>query len=167
LIAGGSTATISEDQIRATASGKTNIIPELAIAKGDIRTLSLEQNERVMAKMRAIVEKHLPGTDAKIVFDEGTYPPMAPTEGSRALLAKLNVVNKDLGLAPMGELDPLKRGAGDIGFVAHLVDAGLVGLGASGGGSHAEGEFITLDSLDRQAKRAAILMSRLAREKRP
>ena len=167
LIAGGSTATISEDQIRATASGKTNIIPEIAIAKGDIRTLSLEQNERVMAKMRAIVAKHLPGTDARITFDEGTYPPMAPTEGSRALLGKLNRVNADLGLAQMGELDPLKRGAGDIGFVAHLVDAGLVGLGASGGGSHAEGEFIILDSLDRQAKRAAILMSRLGKEKRP
>jgi hypothetical protein len=33
-----------------------------------------------------------------------------------------------MGLAEMGELDPVKRGAGDISFVAADVD-GLVGLG--------------------------------------
>ena len=38
LIAGGTTATLDADKIRATATGKTNIIPEIAIARGDIRT---------------------------------------------------------------------------------------------------------------------------------
>jgi len=86
---------------------------------------------------------------------------MAPTAGSRALLAQLNAVNRDLGLAEMGELDPLKRGAGDIAFVAADVD-GLIGMGVAGAGSHAPGESADLDSIPRQAKRAAILMSRLA-----
>lgn len=112
--------------------------------------------------MQAIVAKHLPETDAKIVFDEG-YPPMAPTAGNRALLAKLNIVNADMGLPRMGELDPLKRGAGDIAFVAQDVD-GLVGLGPSSTGDHAPGEAVDLPSIQRQAKRAAILMTRLARE---
>ena len=61
---------------------------------------------------------------------------MAPTEGSRALLARLNRVNRDMGLEQMGELDPMERGAGDISFVATDVD-GLVGLGPAGSGSHA------------------------------
>jgi glutamate carboxypeptidase len=165
LVAGGATAELDKDLIRATATGKTNIIPPLAIARGDLRALSLEQQERVMAKMRAIVARHLAGTEAEIAFDDGAYPPMAPTPASRALLARLNSVNRDLRLAEMGEFDPLKRGAGDIGFVAHLLP-GLVGLGTAGNGSHAPGETVDLASMPRQAKRAAILMTRLAKEPR-
>jgi glutamate carboxypeptidase len=44
---------------------------------------------------------------------------------------------------------------------------GLVGLGPAGDGSHAPGETVDLPSIQRQAKRAAILMSRLANETRP
>ena len=164
ILAGGAIVEGDPERTRASASGKTNIIPARAIAHGDIRTLSAEQSTRVREKMEAIVARHLPGTEAGIEFHEGGYPPMAPTPGNRALLAKLNAVNRDLGLAEMGELDPLKRGAGDIAFVAGEVD-GLIGLGTAGGGSHAPGEYIELDSLDRQAKRAAILMSRLAGER--
>ena len=64
----------------------------------------------------------------------------------------------------MAALDPLKRGAGDISFVAGDVD-GLVGLGTSSRGDHAPGETVDLNSMKRQAKRAAILMSRLSKEK--
>jgi glutamate carboxypeptidase len=162
LVAGGATAELDRDLIRATATGKSNIVPPIAIARGDLRALSLDQQERVMAKMREIVGRHLAGSEAEIAFDDGAYPPMAPTEASRALLARLNAVNRDLGLAEMGEFDPLKRGAGDIGFVAHLIP-GLVGLGTAGQGSHAPGETVDLASIPRQAKRAAILMTRLSR----
>ena len=165
LMVGGATAELDRDRIRGTATGKANIIPAVAIARGDLRALSLEQQQSVMAKMKEIVARHLPGSDSDIAFDEDAYPPMAPTAASRALLARLNAVNRDLGLAEMGELDPLKRGAGDIGFVAHLLP-GLVGLGTAGTGSHAPGETIELGSLPRQAKRAAILMTRLSRERR-
>ena len=165
LIAGGQDATLDAGGIRATASGKTNIIPPIAIARGDLRTLSGEQAARVKAKMAAIVAEHAPLTDAKLAFDPGGYPPMAPTEGNRALLTKLNTVNRDLGLAEMAALDPLKRGAGDISFVAADVD-GLAGLGPYSTGDHAPGEAVDLPSIERQATRAAILMSRLAAEKR-
>jgi glutamate carboxypeptidase len=165
LVAGGTTAAFDEAKIRATATGKTNIVPEVAIARGDIRTLSREQEERVRAKMREIVTRHLPGTGAELRFDPDTYPPMAPTEGNRALLARLNNVNRDMGLPEMEAVDPLRRGAGDIGFVAADVD-GLVGLGPAGERSHAPGETVDLPSIARQAKRAAILMSRLSKEQR-
>ncbi|KQZ64341.1 peptidase M20 [Sphingopyxis sp. Root1497] len=165
LIAGGQDATLDAGGIRATASGKTNIIPPIAIARGDLRTLSGEQAARVKAKMAAIVAEHAPLTDAKLAFDPGGYPPMAPTDGNRALLTKLNTVNRDLGLAEMAALDPLKRGAGDISFVAADVD-GLAGLGPYSTGDHAPGEAVDLPSIERQATRAAILMSRLAAEKR-
>jgi glutamate carboxypeptidase len=165
LVLGGATATLDEAGIRGQATGKNNIVPEIAIARGDIRTLSLDQYQRVTAKMKEIVGRHLPGTGATIVFDEAAYPPMAPTPGGQALLDRLNRVNADMGLPGMEAQDPLKRGAGDIGFVATEVD-GLVGLGPAGAGSHAAGETIDVPSLWRQAKRAAILMTRLSREKR-
>ena len=165
LVLGGATATLDEGGIRGEATGKTNIVPPIAIARGDIRALSLDQYRRVTAKMREIVARHMPGSSAEISFDEGAYPPMAPTAGGKALLDRLNGVNRDLGLPEMEAQDPLKRGAGDIGFVATEVD-GLVGLGPAGTGAHAAGETVDIPSMTRQAKRAAILMTRLSREKR-
>lgn len=164
LIAGGTTASFSEDLLAAEATGKTNIVPPIAMARGDFRTLTQDQTDRVRARMEAIVAEHSPGTSAVITFDEG-YPPMAPTEGNRALLARLNTINQDLGLEAQAELDPLRRGAADISFVAPHTDA-LAGLGPSGESAHAPGETIHLDSIPRQAQRAAILMSRLASEAR-
>jgi glutamate carboxypeptidase len=165
MIGGGATAEMDSGHIRLNATGKTNIISAVAVARGDLRALTQDQIDRTKAKMRAIVAQSLPGTTAQISFDRGGYPPMAPTEGSRALLARLNVVNADMGLEQMGELDPMERGAGDISFVATDVD-GLVGLGPAGSGSHAPGESVDIPSIARQAKRAAILMSRLAKERR-
>ena len=166
LVGGGASAKLDEGRIRLEATGKTNIIPETAVARGDLRALNREQIDRVKSKMQAIVANgRLAGATAKLEFDPDEYPPMAPTEGSRAVLAKLNLVNRDMGLEPMGELDPMKRGAGDISFVAQDVD-GLVGLGAASDGDHAPGEKVDIASIWRQAKRAAILMTRLSREKR-
>jgi len=164
LIAAGQEAALDPSGIRATAAGKTNIIPGIAYARGDFRTLSEEQSARIRAKMLQIVSESAPKTSAKISFDPGAYPAMAPTAGNRALLDRLNGVNRDMGLAEMPALDPLKRGAGDISFVANDVD-GLAGLGTYSRGDHAPGETVDLDSIKRQAKRAAILMSRLSKEK--
>jgi glutamate carboxypeptidase len=165
LIVGGEQAAMDPSATRGTAQGKSNIIPPTAIAQGDLRTLSADQSARVKVKMQNIVADHAPRTNAILRFDPVAYPAMAPTDGNHALLVRLNGVNRDLGLADMAPLDPMKRGAGDISFVAADVD-GLVGLGAASTGDHAPGETVDLPSISRQAKRAAILMSRLAAEKR-
>lgn len=165
LVAAGQEASLDADGVRISAKGKTNIIPGIALARGDFRTLSEDQSARVREKMLGIVAASAPKTSAKITFDTGGYPAMAPTEGNKALLARLNTVNRDLGLAEQSPLDPLKRGAGDISFVANDVD-GLVGLGTFSKGDHAPGETVDLASIKRQAKRAAILMTRLTYETR-
>ena len=164
LIGGGDSAVLDTDRIRLTANGKTNIIAATAVARGDLRALTEEQIVRTQAKMRAVVARSLPGAKAEIAFDTDGYPPMAPTPGNAALLAKLNVVNADLGLPAMAALDPLKRGAADISFVAKDVD-GINGLGPASRGDHAPGETVDIASIFRQAGRAAILMSRLAEER--
>jgi glutamate carboxypeptidase len=164
LMLGGSTAEMNQTGTGGQATGKSNVIPATAIARGDLRTLSNDQTQRIQQRMREIVAQHLPGTKAEFTFDE-SYPAMPPTAGSRALLKQLNDINAGLGLEPMQELDPLKRGAGDIAFVSDKVD-GLIGFGAAGQGSHAPGETVDLSSFDRQIKRAALLMTRLAHERR-
>ena len=165
LIGGGTTAELAKDNLSVSATGKTNIIAGKAIARGDLRAISPEQIARAQAKMRAIVAQPLRGATAQIHFAPDGYPPMAPTEANRALLARLNRVNRDMGLPEMGELDPVRRGAADISFVAKDVD-GLAGLGPAGSGAHSERERVDIPSISLQAKRAAILMSRLARERR-
>ncbi len=164
MMAGGTPGELAEDKLSASAVGKTNVIPNRAVARGDLRTISPEQTDRTVAAMQAIVSDSLPGTSAEIEF-EFRYPPMAPTEGNYSLLARLNRVNADLGLEKMEALPPALRGAGDINFIADLVD-GLAGMGVSGESGHAEGESADLASMTRQAQRAAILMSRLAAESR-
>jgi len=165
LVGGGQTAALDDGKIRVEATGKTNIVAPVAVARGDLRAISQEQIDRVRAKMRAIVAQSLPGTKAEISFDADAYPPMPPSEANRELLGRLNTVNRDMGLAEMGELDPAKRGAGDISFVAADVD-GLVGLGPATEGSHTDKEAVDVPSISKQAKRAAILMSRLAAQRR-
>ncbi len=157
VIGGGTPATIDKDGVRIEASGKTNVVPATAIARGDLRSLTPEQDAAARAKMQAVVAKHLPGTTATLDFQDNT-PPMAPTDGNRALLARLNKANRDLGLPEMAEFPPAKRGAADSSFVAAWADT-LAGM-------HAEGEWLDIPSIALQAKRSAILMSRLAREKR-
>lgn len=164
VMAGGTPGSFDADQLVATATGKPNITAAGAVARGDLRALTPEQNTRIIARMQAIVAEHLPGTDAQITFSDG-YPPMAPTEGNRAVLAKLNAVNRDLGLPEMAEFDPAKRGAADSSFVAADVDT-LAGMGPISGNAHAEGEWVDLASLPRQALRSAVLISRYAAERR-
>jgi len=87
---------------------------------------------------------------------------MPPTAESRALLGILNQVNQSLGFATMPELDPMKRGAGDIAFVSPPLP-GLAGIGATGEGAHAPGETIDLSAQPINTKRAALLMHRLSK----
>jgi glutamate carboxypeptidase len=163
VLGGGTPATLDAQEVTVTATGKTNVIPEGAVARGDIRTLTGEQDQRIRARMQQIVAQHLPGTKAELVFADGGYPPMAPSPGNLALLARLNEVNRALGLPEMPLMDPALRGAADSGFVAPDVDT-LAGLGLAGGGAHAIGEWADLTSLPLQAKRAAILINRLSRQ---
>ena len=161
VIVGGTKAALED--YRGTAEGKTNVISPVAVARGDIRYISLEQERKAVERMQAIVARHLPLAGATLRFDDGAYPPMAPTPGNEALLQVLDGASRDLGLGPVPALDPGERGAGDIGFIAHLLP-GLDGLGSGGGGnSHAPGEYTDLATLTPMAQRAAVLIYRLTR----
>jgi glutamate carboxypeptidase len=160
MVLGGSTITVDASANNGSAVGKDNVIAPSAYASGDIRTISNEQTERVKKKMEVIVAQHLSRTGATITFGEG-YPAMAPTAQNQAVLGILNQVNASLGFGAMPELDPMKRGAGDISFLADIIP-GLAGVGATGEGAHEPGETIDLSAQPINTKRDALLMYRLS-----
>lgn len=162
VIVGGTDVTYDPATSQGTAAGKSNVIAQTALVTGDVRTLTDEQLQRTRERMQAIVDRHLPETDATITFTDG-YPSMPPTEGNEALLDLLNEINRDLGAPVMKPFDPGRRGAADISFVAPHVDAGLAALGVFGSGSHSPDEQIDLASLPVVIKRAALLIYRLTR----
>ena len=163
LIVGGTEATLNDpSNSGGRATGKTNVIPQKVVIRGDLRFSNEETKEGARAKMRAIVAASLPRTSARITFEDG-IPAMAPTEGNYAVLKQLSQVSEDLGFGKVGTVDPADRGAGDIAYVSHLI-SGLDGLGADGQGAHAPGESVELDSMPMLTKRAAILIYRLTRQ---
>ncbi len=160
LIVGGTEAALTGTS--GTATGKTNVVPQKVIVRGDLRFSNEAEKEAARARMRAIVAASLPRTSAKISFEDG-IPAMAPTEGNYAILNQLSQVSQDLGFGKVGTVDPADRGAGDIAYVSNLI-SGLDGLGADGDGAHAPGESVNLASMPTLTKRAAILIYRLSRQ---
>jgi glutamate carboxypeptidase len=142
-------------------SDKSNVVAARVVVEGDLRFISEGQREAAKEKMRVIAASTLAGARATLTFID-SYPPMPPSDGNEALLEVLDRVSRDLGEAGVEAIDPGARGAGDVAFVAAHVP-GLDGLGASGGRSHASGEYLDLDTLPLQIKRAALLMYRLTR----
>ena len=161
---GGARVSLDDQSSKGTAEGKTNIVAERMTVQGDLRTLSPEQLARTKATMREIVGAHLGHTTATITFDDG-YPPMAPTEGNKRLLALHDQASRDLGLGPVTPVDPSKAGAADVSFVAGIVPMIIDGVGLAGHDDHSPQETADLKSLSVRAKRAALTMYRLSQMK--
>ena len=163
-IQGGTDVDYDPQLNRGRTFGKTNVVPRRVVVHGGIRTISNDQLARARQAMREVVAQNLPHTSATIAFEDG-YPAMAPTDGNRRLQLLLSGVNEALGRGPMQALDPSRRGAADISFVAPYTDA-LAGLGALGEGGHTPNESLDLTSMPLAIKRAALLIYRLSRADR-
>ena len=162
VIVGGTDTSYDPVNASGTAFGKTNVVSQSVIVHGGIRTISMIQLDKAVKSMEDIVSQNLPGTTAKIEFKTG-YPPMEPTKANYALLDKLEEVNLALGYGKLEPLDPSKRGAADISFVAPHVDAALAGMGPDGHNAHSADEWLDLLSFPKTTTRAAILIYRLTR----
>jgi len=145
-----------------TAYGKSNVVAQTAVVHGGLRFISETQKENARAKMRAIVDNHLPSTNATITFTD-SYPAMGPTAANKALLNELSAVSEALGFGEVEAYDPGKRGAADISFVADYV-SGLDGLGSMGTGAHTPQETVDLATFNALIQRTAVFIYRLTRD---
>jgi glutamate carboxypeptidase len=161
LIVGGTTVDFDRANANASVAGKTNVIAQTTIVNGDIRALSPLQLTKAQAVMQKTVADNLAQTSATLSFSSG-YPPMAPSQGNKRLLALYNQTSIDLGFGEVVAVDPQKAGAADISFVANYVDMALDGLGLMGTGGHTIDEVADIATLNSQTKRAAVLIYRLS-----
>ena len=164
LALGGTSVDADTSGTSGSAAGKTNVVAKEMEVTGDLRTLSPEQLAHARKTMTGIVANHLPHTTAEITFADG-YPPMAPTDGNRKLLAMYSKVSTDLGFWPVVAVDPSRAGAADVSFVANIVPMAIDGLGLSGHDDHTDKETADLRMLPVQTKRAAVLMYRLSTQR--
>ena len=160
VIVGGTDTNYDPVNAKGIAFGKTNVVSQSVTVHGGIRTISMKQLEDAIKSMEKIASNNLPGTTAKIEF-KTSYPPMEPTKANYALLDKLEEVNLALGYGNLEPLDPSKRGAADISFIAPYVDAALAGMGPDGQGAHSADEWLDLTSFPKTTTRSAILIYRL------
>jgi glutamate carboxypeptidase len=160
LIAGSTQLNFDPKVLHAETFGKDNIVAPVAVATGDLRTISSEQLERTKERMRKIVAASLPGASATITFSDGGVP-MPPTEGNRKLLSMYDAISRDLGFGPVTAVDPRRAGAADISYVADQVEMAIDGIGLLGHGNHTPDEVADLRTFPIQSERLAVLLLRL------
>ena len=160
LIAGSTQLNFDAKVLRAETFGKDNIVAPVAVATGDLRTISAEQLERTKQRMLKIVAASLPHASATITFHD-SGPPMPPTDGNKKLLGMYDAISRDLGFGPVTAVDPRRAGAADISYAAPYVEMAIDGIGLLGRGNHTPDEVADLRTFQIQSQRLAVLLLRL------
>ncbi len=137
----------------AAAGTTTNTVPAAAHLQIDVRARTVAEQWRVHAAMQRL-RPTLPSA-VITVHGEPNRPPMEPTSGA-ALFERARLLALRDGL---GKLTATTVGGGSDGnFTAGIGVPTLDGLGAVGGGAHADNEHILVDQLiPRTALLAALL----------
>jgi glutamate carboxypeptidase len=165
LVVGGTQADVDEVLSKGSASGKTNVIAEHAIALGDLRTLSPDQLQHARDTMKTVVDDSpLAQTQATLTFQDG-YPALAPAPGNEALLVDYDKASQDLGFGRVAAVSPDRAGAADVSFVSAQVPNIIDGIGLMGTDDHSPQETADLSTLPSQTKRAALLLYRLTQRR--
>ena len=166
FVIGGTSLTPESDGTGGLALGKTNVVSQEVLVRGDLRAVSLEQLVKAKTTMEEIVSENYPKTEAELSFGEGGYPPLSLTEGNTTLLNYYSTVSEDLGFGSVTAVNPRNAGAADISFTSEYVDMAIDGLGLTGGGGdHTINETGNLNTVATQAKITAVLIYRLVHSK--
>ncbi|WP_179319064.1 M20/M25/M40 family metallo-hydrolase [Winogradskyella helgolandensis] len=166
FIIGGTTLQPDDDGTGGHAFGKSNVVSQETIVRGDLRAVSLNQLIKAKETMAKIVSESYPKTNAELTFSAGAYPPLTKTDGNVKLLGYYNTVSEDLGFGSVNAVNPRNAGAADISFTSEYVDMAIDGLGLTGGGDdHTINETGNLNTVATQAKITAVLMYRLVNSK--
>jgi glutamate carboxypeptidase len=131
---------------------RENVVAAGAEADFDIRVPTLADRERIDAALREL-RPVLEGAELEL-SGGWTRPPLERSPGAARLFAAAREHGRDLGL----ELEETSApGGSDGNLVGHLVPV-LDGLGAEGGGAHADDEHVLVDSLEVRAELLARIL---------
>jgi glutamate carboxypeptidase len=142
-----------------TGGSSANTVPDRATLAVDVRMFDPGEQRRVDAALRGL-RPRLPG--AALELTAGPRRPPLPASASAGLFALARRVAADLGL---GDLAGVAVGGGSDGNLAAAVGTPtLDGLGAVGGGAHADEEHVVAGELPRRAALLANLVTTLLGE---
>jgi glutamate carboxypeptidase len=133
-----------------------NVIPAQASAEIDVRVASLSETSRITQALQSLN----PVTPGVRIAVSGCFnrPPMERSPAIAFLFEQAKWIGRLLGI----ELTEGSTGGGSDGnFTAALGVPTLDGLGACGGGAHADNEHILIDSLGERAGLLAALLLEL------
>src|SRR4051794_26372036 len=144
------------------AGTASNTVPARATVAVDVRVPDAAEQDRVDAAMRALRPVR-PG--AQVTVTGGPNRPPLAADASAALFDRAAALARNLGLQPLE--GTAVGGASDGNFTAGVGVPTLDGLGAVGGGAHADDEHVLVDALPGRAALLAALVADLLAEAGP
>lgn len=142
----------------AAAGTADNVVPARATVKVDVRVVAPGEKERVEAAMHGLAPI---GADLRLEVRGGIGRPPMTEDSSAELLALARRLAVERGLPPVEGV--AVGGGSDGNFTAALGVPTLDGLGAVGGGAHADHEHVLVDTMPARAALVAALVESLAR----
>jgi glutamate carboxypeptidase len=143
---------------RIEGGGPTNIVPDLAMCRFNVRCDDLTDQAGVASELTELVAStNADGISAEL-HETSSCPPKPITDATSRLFDTVSRCGKELGL------DLLWHPTGGVCDGNRLVAAGLPTIdtmGPRGGNLHSDSEFIMLDSLVERATLAAMVLIRL------
>jgi glutamate carboxypeptidase len=133
-----------------------NTVPATGAFSVDVRMWDTAEQARVHAAMSSLLPV-VP--DAVLEISGGPNRPPLAASASAALFSLASVIAAGLGLAPLESA--AVGGASDGNFTAGVGTPTLDGLGAVGGGAHADHEHVLVDALPGRAALLAALIDDL------
>jgi len=133
----------------ATAGTTDNVVPAEAVVMVDVRVESADEKDRVEAAMAALSPQV---AGAEITVTGGVNRPPMPESASESLFALARQVAPSVEGCPVG-------GGSDGNFTAAIGVPTLDGLGAIGGGAHADHEYVLVDTMTGRAQLVAGLVA--------
>ncbi len=147
---------------RIEGGGPTNVVPDLAICRFNVRCNDLPEHARVAAQLRGLVA----GTNANGIAAElhgtASCPPKPIDDATARLFDTVSLCGKDLGLHLTW------RPTGGVCDGNRLAAAGLPTIdtmGPRGGNLHSDSEYIILESLMERASLCAMVLLHFAQSK--
>jgi glutamate carboxypeptidase len=134
---------------------RVNVIPELAVARVDVRVPTARDREKIEKQMQALAPIN---REAKLEITGGVNRPPLERKMAIALFRQACELGRQMGL----ELKEAATGGGSDGnFTAALGIPTLDGLGGTGDGAHARNEHVVISELPQRAALLAALIATL------
>jgi len=138
-----------------SAGTADNVVPAKAIIRVDVRVESASEKERVETALAGLEPID---ADATVAVSGGINRPPMPESASAELMPLAEKVSPGIGGVAVG-------GGSDGNFTAAIGVPTLDGLGAVGGGAHADHEFIVVDTMPDRARLISGLVDQITRQR--